>query len=100
MNTASIISRSATWSACARCTISTRLEAEACIAAGLVLPAHDYVLKCSHTFNALDCRGAIGVTERQVFYGQMRADGPQGGRALPGTKEGTGISVDEARSKK
>jgi glycyl-tRNA synthetase len=49
-----------------------RAEAEACIAAGLVLPAHDYVLKCSHTFNALDCRGAIGVTERQVFYGQMR----------------------------
>ena len=30
------------------------------------------MLKCSHTFNALDCRGAIGVTERQVFYGQMR----------------------------
>ncbi|MGB8212783.1 MAG: glycine--tRNA ligase subunit beta [Anaerolineales bacterium] len=50
-----------------------KAEAEACIAAGLVLPAHDYVLKCSHTFNALDCRGAIGVTERQVFYGQMRA---------------------------
>jgi len=49
-----------------------KAEAEACIAAGLVLPAHDYVLKCSHTFNAMDCRGAIGVTERQVFYGQMR----------------------------
>ena len=49
-----------------------RAEAEACLDAGLVLPAHDYVLKCSHTFNALDCRGAIGVTERQVFYGQMR----------------------------
>ncbi|MGD0879271.1 MAG: glycine--tRNA ligase subunit beta [Anaerolineales bacterium] len=49
-----------------------KAEAEACLAAGLVLPAHDYVLKCSHTFNTLDCRGAIGVTERQVFYGQMR----------------------------
>jgi glycyl-tRNA synthetase len=49
-----------------------KAEAEACLSAGLVLPAHDYVLKCSHTFNALDCRGAIGVTERQVFYGQMR----------------------------
>ena len=49
-----------------------RAEAEACIAAGLVLPAHDYVLKCSHTFNVLDCRGAIGVTERQAFFGQMR----------------------------
>jgi glycyl-tRNA synthetase len=49
-----------------------KAEAESCLAAGLVAPAHDYVLKCSHTFNALDCRGAIGVTERQVFYGQMR----------------------------
>jgi glycyl-tRNA synthetase len=49
-----------------------KAEAEACIANGLVLPAHDYILKCSHTFNALDCRGAIGVTERQVYYGQMR----------------------------
>jgi glycyl-tRNA synthetase len=49
-----------------------KAEAEACLAAGLVAPAHDYVLKCSHTFNALDCRGAIGVTERQAYYGQMR----------------------------
>jgi len=49
-----------------------KAEAEACITAGLVTPAHDYILKCSHTFNALDCRGAVGVTERQVFYSQMR----------------------------
>jgi glycyl-tRNA synthetase len=49
-----------------------KAEAEACIAAGLVTPAYDYVLKCSHTFNTLDCRGAIGVTERQAFFGQMR----------------------------
>ena len=49
-----------------------RAEAEACLAQGLVLPAHDYVLKCSHTFNVLDTRGAIGVTERQTFFGQMR----------------------------
>jgi glycyl-tRNA synthetase len=49
-----------------------RAEAEACLAQGLVLPAHDYVLKCSHAFNTLDTRGAIGVTERQAFFGQMR----------------------------
>ena len=49
-----------------------RAEAEACLAAGLVLPAHDYVLKCSHAFNTLDTRGAIGTTERQAFFGQMR----------------------------
>ncbi len=49
-----------------------KAEAVACLAQGLVLPAHDYVLKCSHTFNVLDARGAIGVTERQAFFGQMR----------------------------
>jgi len=49
-----------------------KAEAEACLAQGLVLPAHDYVLKCSHAFNVLDARGAIGVTERQGFFGQMR----------------------------
>jgi glycyl-tRNA synthetase len=48
------------------------LEAETCLAQNLVLPAHDYVLKCSHTFNVLDTRGAIGVTERQVYFGRMR----------------------------
>jgi glycyl-tRNA synthetase len=47
-------------------------EAEACLAAGLVMPAHDYVLKMSHTFNVLDARGAIGVTERQAAFGRMR----------------------------
>jgi glycyl-tRNA synthetase len=47
-------------------------EAEACLERKLVLPAHDYVLKCSHTFNVLDTRGAIGVTERQAYFGRMR----------------------------
>jgi glycyl-tRNA synthetase len=47
-------------------------EAEACLAQGLVLPAYDYVLKCSHTFNVLDTRGAVGVTERQALFGRMR----------------------------
>jgi len=47
-------------------------EAEASLARGLVLPAHDYVLKCSHTFNILDTRGAVGVTERQLLFGRMR----------------------------
>ncbi len=47
-------------------------EADACLAQGLVLPAHDYVLKCSHLFNILDARGAVGVTERQAFFRRMR----------------------------
>jgi glycyl-tRNA synthetase len=47
-------------------------EAEACLENGLIVPAHDYVLKCSHTFNILDTRGAIGVTERQGYFRRMR----------------------------
>ena len=47
-------------------------EADACLEQGLALPAYDYVLKCSHTFNILDTRGAIGVTERQAFFRRMR----------------------------
>jgi len=47
-------------------------EAERAIEAGLVLPAHDYVLKTSHTFNILDTRGAVGVTERQALFKRTR----------------------------
>ena len=47
-------------------------EAKSCLNAGLVVPAHDYVLRCSHTFNLLDSRGAIGVTERAGYFARMR----------------------------
>ncbi len=47
-------------------------EAESSLANNMVLPAHDYVLKCSHTFNILDTRGAVGVTERQALFSRMR----------------------------
>ncbi len=40
---------------------------------GLVLPAYDYILKCSHTFNLLDARSAISVTERQHYIARVRA---------------------------
>lgn len=47
-------------------------EGIAALGQGLILPAYDYLLKCSHTFNILDTRGAIGVTERQAYFGRMR----------------------------
>jgi len=47
-------------------------EARSCLERGLVIPAHDYVLKCSHTFNVLDARGAVGVTERAHLFARMR----------------------------
>ncbi len=38
----------------------------------LVQPAYDHVLKCSHTFNLLDARGAISVAERTAYIGRVR----------------------------
>ncbi|MBZ2171674.1 glycine--tRNA ligase subunit alpha [Nitratidesulfovibrio sp. SRB-5] len=40
---------------------------------GLLWPAYDYCLKCSHTFNLLDARGAISITERTGYIGRVRA---------------------------
>ena len=39
---------------------------------GLILPAYDYCLKCSHTFNLLDARKAISVAERTRYIGRIR----------------------------
>lgn len=47
-------------------------ESKAALEAGLVVPAYDYVLKCNQTFNVLDARGAVGVTERQGYFRRMR----------------------------
>jgi glycyl-tRNA synthetase alpha chain len=43
------------------------------IAAGLALPAYDQCMKASHTFNLLDARGVISVTERAAYIGRVRA---------------------------
>ncbi|OGF49871.1 MAG: glycine--tRNA ligase subunit alpha [Candidatus Firestonebacteria bacterium RIFOXYA2_FULL_40_8] len=48
-------------------------EAKSLLKQGYALPAYDYVLKCSHTFNLLDARGAISVTERVHYIGRVRA---------------------------
>ncbi|MFW6181301.1 MAG: glycine--tRNA ligase subunit alpha, partial [Spirochaetota bacterium] len=48
-------------------------EARLCLREGLVLPAYDMVIKCSHTFNMLDARGALSVTERTAYIARVRA---------------------------
>lgn len=52
----------------------TRYEAESMriIGESLILPAYEYCLKCSHTFNLLDARGAISVTERTGYIARIR----------------------------
>jgi len=47
-------------------------ESKRLIEKELVLPAYDYCLKCSHTFNLLDARSAISVTERTSYIGRIR----------------------------
>jgi len=48
-------------------------QAKRLMGAGLALPAYEMVMKCSHTFNLLDARGAISVTERAAYIGRVRA---------------------------
>jgi glycyl-tRNA synthetase alpha chain len=47
-------------------------ESHRVVRQGLVLPAYEFCLKCSHTFNLLDARGAISVTERTGYIGRIR----------------------------
>ena len=47
-------------------------EAQRLIEKGLFLPAYDYVLQCSHAFNLLDARGALGVSEREQYIKKVR----------------------------
>ncbi|MBU5265895.1 glycine--tRNA ligase subunit alpha [Virgibacillus proomii] len=47
-------------------------EAKTTMEKGLVFPAYDYVLKCSHTFNLLDAKGVISVTERTGYITRIR----------------------------
>ena len=48
-------------------------EAKRLMEHGLILPAYDYIMKASHTFNVLDARGAISVTERQKYIRRIRS---------------------------
>lgn len=47
-------------------------EAKRVIESGIIISAYDYVLKCSHTFNVLDARGAISVSQRAQYIGRVR----------------------------
>jgi glycyl-tRNA synthetase alpha chain len=47
-------------------------ESRRCLDAGIVLPAYEQALKCSHAFNLLDARGAVSVTERVALMKRVR----------------------------
>lgn len=66
-------------------------QAQALIEANLPLPAYDQVLKASHTFNLLDARGAISVTERQRYILRIRDLSRQVAEAYRGAREALGF---------
>ncbi|MCK6630509.1 MAG: glycine--tRNA ligase subunit beta [Anaerolineae bacterium] len=68
-------------------------ESKRCLQHGLVIPAHDYVLKCSHTFNILDTRGAIGVTERAGYFARMRRMSHEVAKAFVEQREKAGFPL-------
>jgi len=65
-------------------------ESERLVKEGLVLPAYDYCLKCSHVFNLLDARGAISVAERASFIGRVRRLAANCAKKYLELKEGKG----------
>jgi glycyl-tRNA synthetase alpha chain len=68
-------------------------EAKRLIEAGLVLPGYEMVLKCSHTFNLLDARGAISVTERAAYIARVRALARVVAQAYYGSREALGFPM-------
>jgi glycyl-tRNA synthetase len=58
-----------------------------------LISAYDYVLKCSHLFNVLDTRGAIGVTERASYFRRMRDMTRTIARAYAEQREGMGYPL-------
>jgi glycyl-tRNA synthetase alpha chain len=69
------------------------------IAAGLALPAYEQVLKCSHTFNLLDARKAISVTERQRFILRVRTLARAVAQAYYDSREALGFPMLQAENK-
>jgi glycyl-tRNA synthetase alpha chain len=68
-------------------------EAKRLIAAGLVLPGFEMVMKCSHSFNMLDARGAISVTERAGYIGRVRALSREVAQAYYDSREKLGFPM-------
>jgi len=71
-------------------------EAKRLMAANLALPAFEQVMKCSHTFNLLDARGAISVTERAAYIGRVRALAREVAQAYYNSREALGFPMVKA----
>jgi len=68
-------------------------QARRLLGAGLALPGYEMVIKCSHTFNLLDARGTISVTERAAYIGRVRALARQVAQAYYASREALGFPM-------
>ncbi|MBV2235790.1 MAG: glycine--tRNA ligase subunit alpha [Sterolibacterium sp.] len=68
-------------------------EAQRLMQLGLPLPGFEMVMKCSHTFNLLDARGAISVTERAAYIGRVRALAREVAQAYYDSRERLGFPM-------
>lgn len=75
-------------------------EAENNLAAELVLPAYDYVLKCSHTFNLLDARGVISRDERMNYINRIRRLAEKTAKLYYAQREASGFPLLKAAAVK
>ncbi|RKQ88990.1 glycine--tRNA ligase subunit alpha [Brockia lithotrophica] len=74
-------------------------EARRTLEEGLVLPAYDYVLRMSHTFNVLDARGAVSVSERAGLIARVRRLANEVARAYVAQRESLGYPLLRAEAK-
>src|SRR5204862_5380625 len=68
-------------------------EATRLLEAKLPLPGYEMILKAAHTFNLLDARGAISVTERQAYIGRIRTLSRQVAQAYVDSREALGFPM-------
>ncbi|WP_028535549.1 glycine--tRNA ligase subunit alpha [Paludibacterium yongneupense] len=69
------------------------VEAKRLLDAGLPLPGYEMILKAAHSFNLLDARGAISVTERAAYIGRIRALARQVAQAYYDSREALGFPM-------
>ena len=62
-------------------------EAKLCLENKLLMPAYDYILKCSHVFNLLDSRGAVSRDERMAYILKIRRLAEQAARLYLGIED-------------
>lgn len=68
-------------------------EAFRLVEMGMPMPAYDYCMKCSHAFNVLDARGAIGVSQRQSYILRVRKIARAVARAFIEVRKGLGLPL-------